>query len=437
MKLTNKHKELLRVAVKPSTNAITLEGPAQTGKSNIAILAFMLRVAKSKGKLHCIAASDLDAIRDNILKGEFKLLDLFGDLVELVSEKIGGYFLRYHTPNGVKDIILAGYKDKAKWKKILGKPIECWFIDEVNIADKNFFDEHKARTFSFEHPFTITTLNGDDPEHYIYTDYINTSIDLFPQDTPQSTLNDMNEYDKVKGKYYAFWGLDDHPTMTPEKKQRIMSAFPKDSFYYMTKVLGIRGIQEGLLYGHLIKSSHYVDWEQVNINAIRELEVGIDLGDNAKTVFTLTGYTERHQRALVIAVEESDEVRHDKIIQDLHEWLREWYHIFGTRIKCVWPDSAESMFVKTLKQDIIFPISVKSSKKMTIAERVILKEQLLHNGRLLFVRDFGADVCAKMLRKLKTDGKGGVIDDNLPENDYNDSLDYSLTPRYKQLIKGG
>lgn len=410
---------------------------AQTGKSNIAILAFMLRVAQSKHELHCIAANDLDSIRDNILKGKFKLLDLFGDLVELVSEKIGGYFLRYHTPNGVKDIILAGYKDKSKWKKILGKPIECWFIDEINVADINFFNEHKARTFSFDNPFTIATLNGDDPELWVYTDYINDSTDLFPQDTPQSTIDDMNGYDKTKGKYYAFWGLDDHPTMTVEKKNRIMNSFPIGSFYHMTKVLGIRGIQEGLIYGHLIKSQHYVNWEDVNINAIRELEVGIDLGDNAKTIFTLTGFTERNQRALVIATKESDEIRHDKIIEDLHVWLREWYQIFGTRIICIWPDSAESMFVKTLREDITFPISVKSSKKMTIAERVILKEQLLHSERLLFVNDFGGADTAKMLRKMKTDGKGGVIDDNKPENDYNDALDYSLTPRYRKLIKRG
>ena len=434
MILTDKHKKALKVGMNPDTRFMVFEGPAQTGKSNEAILMFGLRVANSDAELHCIACKDLDAVRDNILEGDNKFLDLFGDVAFIKSPPIGGKYIEFHSNKGIKKIILAGYSNTRTWEKILGKPIENFLIDEINIATQEFIQESQARQFSFDNPITIATLNGADPEHFVYQDYINYCEDLFPIDTPQSTINDMSG-EKKNGFYYAFWGLDDHPTMTPKKKASIMNAYPEGSFYYMTKVLGIRGIQEGLIYGHLIKSQHYVDWKDVNINAIRELEVGIDLGDNAKTIFTLTGFTERNQRVLVIASKETDEIRHDKIIEDLHTWLREWYQIFGTRIQCIWPDAAESMFVKTLREDITFPISVRSSKKMTIAERVILKEQLLHSDRLLFVNDFGGGDTARMLRKMKTDGKGGVIDDNKPENDYNDALDYSLTPRYKKLIK--
>ena len=70
---------------------------------------------------------------------------------------------------------------------------------------------------------------------------------------------------------------------------------------------------------------------------------------------------------------------------------------------------------------------------MTIKERVILKEQLLHQKRLLFIRDFGAVDTALMLRKIRTDGKGGHLDEGKSETDYNDALDYSLTPHLKKL----
>ena len=60
-------------------------------------------------------------------------------------------------------------------------------------------------------------------------------------------------------------------------------------------------------------------------------------------------------------------------------------------------------------------------------------EQLIHSDRVLFVRDFGAKDTAKHLKKLKSDGKGGVIDDNLPENDYWDSGMYTITPHIKKL----
>jgi hypothetical protein len=79
------------------------------------------------------------------------------------------------------------------------------------------------------------------------------------------------------------------------------------------------------------------------------------------------------------------------------------------------------------------PVLVRPSKKMTIKERVILKEQLLHQNRLLFVKDFGGKETAMMLKKIKTDGRGGHLDENKSEMDYNDSLDYSLTPHLKKL----
>lgn len=432
MILTHKHDQVIKVALEPKTSWLTLEGPAQTGKSNLAIFLFGLRVADSDSELHCIAARDLDAIRDNILMGEFKLLDLFGELMEVKQDKIGGYYIEFTTPKGIKRILLAGYNDKTKWKKILGKPIECWFIDEINIASDTFVQEHIARTFSFDNPFTVCTLNGDDPDHYIYQDYINECIDLFPNDTPQPTVDQMN-VDKVNGKYYAFWGLDDHPKMTPQKKERIQGAYPQGSFYYMTKVLGIRGIQEGLLFGHLIKDKHYVDWEQVNINAIHSLEVGIDIGDKALTVFTLTGYSQQYKRVIVIDSYAFNEADYDEIIEKFNEWFRDWYYIFSAKVKCIYPDNADSIFVRTLRKRIGYHVKVKGSIKSPIVDRVKLIEQLIHNDRLLFVRDYGAIDTAKHLKKLKSDGKGGVIDDNLPENDYWDSFMYGVTPHIKKL----
>ena len=102
MILTPKHKKVIHRAINPSTRFLTLEGAAQNGKSSLAILAFGLRVAKSKAELHCMAAKDLDSIRDNLLEGDNKFLDLFGEAASVVGGNMGSKYVQFITPNGVK-----------------------------------------------------------------------------------------------------------------------------------------------------------------------------------------------------------------------------------------------------------------------------------------------------------------------------------------------
>lgn len=432
MILTAKHKKVIHRAINLNTRFLTLEGAAQNGKSSLAILAFGLRVAKSKAELHCMAAKDLDSIRDNLLEGDNKFLDLFGEAASVVGGNMGSKYVQFITPNGVKKILLAGYENKKTWTKILGKPIENFLIDEINIADRTFLYETFARQFSFDNPLTLATLNGDDPDAFIYQEYINYCNDITIEDTPASTVGYM-DIEKKDGYYYSFFRLEDHPLMNDEKMARIKEAYPPNSFYYQTKVLGVRGIQEGLLYADLITPKHQIEWSQIDKTAIRHLEIGVDIGDKAQTVFTLTGFTKEFSRAVVIDTMSFNEADYDEIILRFNTWLDEWYRVFGSNIKGVWVDSADSIFIRTLRGRISMPVRVYGSKKSTIKERVILKEQLLHQKRLLFVKDYGAGDTAFYLKKIRTDGKGGHLDEGKAETDYNDSLDYSLTPHMKKL----
>lgn len=433
MILTQKHKEFISKALEPSTFFMAMEGPAQTGKTNAAILAFGLRVAESDAELHCVSGKTLDSIRDNILEGTNKFLELFKGLAYVKRDFIGGRYIEFATKKGPKKILLATYDNISSWTKILGKPIENFFVDEINIAHPDFVKEIFARQFSFSNPFIICTLNGDDPDHYVYNDYINHCHDLFPLDTPMETSQYLEDAEKKDGYYYAFWSHDDHPLMTPEKKERIFSVYPEGSYYYLTKILGIRGVQEGFLYAHLINKDLLVDWEQINPDAFTTIEVGVDIGDRAETVFCMTGYTKGFNRAVVIDVVAFNEEDYDEIIERFNKWLTEWYNVFKNKIRTVYPDAADSIFVRTLRNRIAVPVMVRSSKKLTIKERVIIKEQLLHQKRMLFVENFGAKEMAYYLKKMKTDGKGGHLDEGKTENDYNDALDYSITPHLKKL----
>ena len=63
-----------------------------------------------------------------------------------------------------------------------------------------------------------------------------------------------------------------------------------------------------------------------------------------------------------------------------------------------------------------------------------LKQQLLHQHRLLFTDSLGSQALKVNLSKIKSDGKDGHIDDGEEWIDDNDSLDYSLTPRMNRLM---
>jgi hypothetical protein len=53
---------------------------------------------------------------------------------------------------------------------------------------------------------------------------------------------------------------------------------------------------------------------------------------------------------------------------------------------------------------------------------------LLFQNRLDFSNTYGSGKLFNALRRVRSDGKEGHIDENSPEIDYSDALDYSLEP---------
>lgn len=181
------------------------------------------------------------------------------------------------------------------------------------------------------------------------------------------------------------------------------------------------------VYAELITKEHIIS----DLPQFVQMEIGVDIGFTNKTVWTLTGYTKGYEQAVVVSYGDIEQAGYDEITKAFNDWLREQYLKYGNIIKTIYPDSADPIFIKTLRSRIAFPIQVKGSRKETIEQRVILKEQLLHQGRLKFYIE--AEEVAKELRKIKSDGKGRHIDNGEVCIDFNDSLDYSLTPHIKKL----
>ena len=223
-----KSQSALHIVLNPKCRLLASEGTIRSSKTITLEEAFTIVLNETKDYLHLIACKDSDAINDNILESNgLGLLKRYPNLYKLKKDKIGGYYLQFKdTRRRTKKVLLCGYDKAPSWSKILGKTLGIVFVDEVNIASKQFIEECFSRQASAERPLTLWTLNGDDPSHWIYQEYINYCKPLLREEIPQSILDDMDEVVDKKGWYYLHWNFKDNPIMTPEKIESIYNIYP-------------------------------------------------------------------------------------------------------------------------------------------------------------------------------------------------------------------
>lgn len=426
----------LAVAVSQNSNVnlIVHEGTARSAKTVSAILSFALYVYNSKDYLHLIASEDYDAIIDKILVSDgLGLLPQFEWCASLSNDKIGGVYVKMKTPNGEKKILLAGYRTKDKWEKILGKTLGGILIDEVNIADASFVRECFARQLSADRPFQVWTLNGDEPSHYIYTEFINSCQII--GNAPASIRAEMDNTEKVAGRYYMHWTFADNPVMTEEKIKRAMEIYPVGSFYYVTKILGERGA-----YGDLIFAD-YIDEcvvEDLRVEDYTVFTVGVDIGaTKAQNSIALVGFKRNFTECAVFDLIEFKQCGYKEKAQRIKQEVERWKQR-RIAIECILPDSAEQNFIKDLAVDFsALRIPVVPSYKATIKQRIDMLTILLATKRLKFNNTVGGKKAlqAYKLAKWKENAKGKEREDlNEWQNDVMDSVEYALTRHMLALM---
>jgi PBSX family phage terminase large subunit len=429
----------LRLALKDSTYLIAMEGPARSAKTALAIQAFFLSVYDSDEQYHLIAGQSYETITRNLLDADtIGLLKAFD--LKLERDKIGNSYISIQTEKkGKKVIRLAPYSDKSKWKTILGSTLGVILVDEVNIADKQFILELFARQASVDRPKQIWTLNGDDPEHYIYQEFINYC--QMVGEIPTSTLAIMQSFQAEKGikqgYYYAHFKMSDNPIMTPEKIERISSIYPVDSFYYKTKVLGERGVQGEMLFLDYMSSQLLIDASRYKAD-IKRYTIGIDIGESqALNSFVLIGWTQDYRKAIVISELHFQKLGYKEKTAKLRGWLEIILkYIPSQMVEGIFVDSAEGNFIEDISTDFYrdYGIKVAPSYKATIKERVDMMIIGFSTKRIMI--DNSCRVIYDAYAKALRDPNGVRLDDNKPENDLMDATEYALTRHMIALMRG-
>lgn len=424
------------------TRFICFEGTIRSAKSVTAVMAFHLRVQKQTAKFALLAAKDTDAINDNILNAKLGLLTLYPDAYKIKKDEIGGYYVDV-VGKDIK-VLLAGYSDTSKWKKILGKDIETVLIDEINIADELFVNESFARQGATLHPITIATLNGDDPNHVIYQERINKCLII--GDAPASIKADMNQVKtKKRGYYYMHWTFDDNPILNKKQKRNLRTLYPVGSFYHKTRTLGERGKWGKMIYADYINPDCIVDIyakdDQGNLKyPLHRYCIGIDIADNRATnVFSLVGFSRNFEYLAVVDLDVFKSEQNGKAVGYKYKTDRLWAFLerhsdIINLIDGGFVDSAEGNYIKDL-QSLNLPIPIAPSYKATIKDRIDLNIILFNLGRFLIHNKCMAVYNAYMASTW-VKGKEGKEreDNNLPMNDIMDGTEYAETRHMNKLL---
>jgi len=436
--------DAIQIALDVRTRCLTFEGTIRSAKTVTSIQIFHLLVQRMRGKYALIAAENYDAIRTNLLQAERGLMTLYPDKYRFVKEEIGGFYVEASTKNGIKEILLCGYADSSKWEKILGKDIEIVLIDEVNIADKQFVDETFARQGATEHPVTIFTLNGDDPQHLVYQERINKS--LIVGNCPASTKAEMdNQRTKKRGYLYMWWSFDDNPKLTNEQKRELRHEFPVGSYYHKTKILGERGKWGILIFADYMENSliqncfvydgknKRIDYSKLDPKFnICKFTMGVDIAEGkASNVFMLTGFDRTYGRAFVLdrlIFKSRDDMGRPVGFKKKTELLRMFLAKHADKkLDFISVDSAEGNYINDLRGENL-GVQIIGSYKSTIKQRIDLLI-ILFNKHRITIDPQCADVYAAYQSSTWAKGKEGIEreDSGAQANDIMDALEYSLT----------
>ena len=354
------------------------EGQTYGGKTTIGAIKFILRVKASSKKQHFIAGQDLGVVEKNIINSENGILNMFGDGVEYFGNGNVEYnlpHLKVSSLRGDKIIFVFGYNDATRWKKALGGQYGCGMIDEVNTANMDFVREAAMRV-----DYLLMTLNPDDPNLQVYKDYINHCRPLkeWEQDVPKEMMQQLMSQPAKEGWVHWFFRMDDNPSLTPEKKASIIANVPEGSKQWKSKILGLRGRSEGLVY------EEFTDSKIIQINEFKYLPnemvsrviCGLDSGLNNDATALVTCLLTTAGRLLCIPsfyyLPKIGSNANSIQARNIASWLNYWLPRFGiniTNIVSIFGDSA------ALTQDLIYEINLQTPFNASAVEKKdILKD---------------------------------------------------------------
>ena len=447
----------------PSTIDIC-EGTARSSKSTSVMFKFGLRVNSSEYNQFFISGSTSGVARRNLVDNKNGFLDMFrGQVRNGTSPKYGNHLIFTDTQGREKIIYIFGFKDKARWEAVLGSTLGGGVIDEINVANPIFIKEVYRSLIAVDNFWLGATLNPDNPDKEIYSELINRTRPLkrWLYDIPHEIILELKrvkKQDVIPNAIYWHFNFNDNPIMTTEKVEFYKLLYPVGSFYYNSKILGIRGVAEGAIFGKYLNDSFFSKQIEVVYDAkkqrMNEIEykiktnnyarysIGVDLGNNEikrGTILTFTGIYRGFKGADFIDCYQAEKTESNELVIEICNKIVEWYKLLQDRGRFdgVYIDGYGSIQVlipsirKKLQNDgyrFLVDLCIKFGDDGGRKARMMLMLLLINQQKLKFNTTNGAKELYKNLRKIVYDEDGMPLDNNEIQIDYYDSCCYTLTP---------
>ncbi|SHJ52463.1 phage terminase, large subunit, PBSX family [Clostridium cavendishii DSM 21758] len=420
-----------------------LEGTTAAGKTTVGITKFMLKVAESPKKMHVIAAKTTGVAEKNIINKEYGIKDVFGDSVKYngngdKDDKIP--HIRYTTPNGDKIIYILGYDNRDKWEMVLGSQFGCVLIDEINTASIDF-----VREISTRNDYLMGTLNPDDPNLQVYSEFINCSrpLEKYKKDVPKEIQEQLNSEEKPNWTYW-FFSFYDNASLSEEDIEKKKLSAPKGTKLYKNKILGLRGRATGLIFSNFERKNNVITKEKAKKFKFIQFTAGLDTAYSQESpdtfAFTFSGITSNKElvvldeevynnKDLDIPLAPSDIA--PKFFKFLEKNRQDWGFARDVFIDCA--DQATIMELKKFKRTnpCIYNF-INSYKKITIIDRIHLMLGWLNTNNKIFY--YVLDTCVEHIRELEV---YSWKDDKYEPEDANDhtinSSQYAWIPFRKMI----
>ena len=263
----------------------------------------------------------------------------------------------------------------------------------------------------------------------------------------------MNELERTEASddfIFYFFNFKDNPTMTEEDKRKLIANTPKGSYQWFTKIIGIRGIREGVIYAdymtrekniiHLdLLGENEEDLAFLNKHGIEIMTLGHDVGGTDNNVITLNIFTTGFKHYIVADFIEFNNANHDEIWDKFVKWFTPYYIKYSMYIKGDFIDSAAKIMRLTMDSRLKaqFNLRCYNAQKFTIKERVDWGVTQLDQGRFLFTQKtepcYVSFTKAFYTTKSKTDIR--AFNKHL-HKDRVDSMEYGQAPYTKKMMVG-